>query len=165
MIDNMGRRKSISKMTQQGRTAKGKECSGRSPPSSSGSGAIGDMAIVIALFLCAHGQRSGVRYAFPGLLDVVLDSSDDREPGGSVKAAGMFLPNFRALSGLLGNCSCSAISKKRAAPRNRMLVRRPRPSCVVDSPHSAAWTHMSRWAESPRLVRFRCVCKWLAAVA
>jgi|SRR5690242_5656532 len=118
MIHSMGRRKSISKMTQQGRAAEGKECSGRSPPSS-GSGAIGDMAIVIALFLCAHGQRSGVRYAFPGLLDVVLDSSDDREPGGSVKVAGMFLSNFRTLSGLLGNCSSSAIKKKHAAPRNR----------------------------------------------
>lgn len=50
-------------------------------------------------FLAAHGQRSGVWYAFR-LLDVVLDSSDDRERG-SVRAARMFLPNFRAVSGSL----------------------------------------------------------------
>lgn len=154
MIHNMSRRKSISKMTQQGRAAEGKECSVRSPPSL-GSGAIGDMAIVIALFLCAHGQRSGVRYAFPRLLDVVLGSSDDREPGGSVKVAGMFLPNLRALSGLLGDCSCSAISKKHAAPRNRGAG--PTPKTKL---RRLRRRHRAGLQAAARLVRLRRV-QWL----
>ncbi len=158
MIHNRSRRKSISKMTQQGRAAEGKECSGRSPPSS-GSDAIGDMAIVIALFLCAHGQRSGVRYAFLGLLDVVFDSNDDRGPGGNVRVAGMFLPNLRALSGLLGDCSCSAITKKHAAPRNRGAGSTPEAElrrvrrCLVRTCHAGL--------ETARLV-LCVVCEWLA---
>lgn len=52
----------------------------------------GNMAIVIALFLCAHGQRSGVWYAFLGLLDVVLDSNDDRGPTGALGLQGCSFP-------------------------------------------------------------------------
>lgn len=74
-------------MTQQGRAAEGKECSGRSPPSL-GSGAISKMAIVIALFLCAHGQRKRCMVCVPRLLDVALDPNDDREPAGALRLQG-----------------------------------------------------------------------------
>lgn len=69
------------KMTQRVRAEEGKECSGRSPPSL-GSGAIGNMEIiVIALFFFVRTVSAAV-YGMRSLrlLDVVLDSNDDRRP-------------------------------------------------------------------------------------
>lgn len=141
-------------MTQQGRAAEGKECSGRSPPSL-GSGAIGNMAIVIALFFFARTvSASGVWYAFPWLLDVALDSNDDREAGGSVHVARIFPLNLRAATGCWGECGCSVIGKKHAAPGHRGVDK-----CQLRRPLHTR--HVTFGLKPPSW--YACVaCEWLA---